>query len=40
MGDLFLQIRARYAQSDNEMLQRLATLQLVPGHQGYRKPKG
>jgi hypothetical protein len=40
MGDLFLQIRARYAQSDNDVLQRLATLQLVPGHQGYRKPKG
>jgi hypothetical protein len=40
MGDLFLQIRARYLQSDNEGLQRLATLQLVPGHQSYRKPRG
>ena len=40
MGDLFLQIRARYLQSDNEALQRLATLQLVPGHQSYRKPRG
>jgi hypothetical protein len=39
MGDLFLQIRARYADSDNEALQRLATLQLVPGHQSYRKPR-
>jgi hypothetical protein len=40
MGDLFLQIRARYLKSDNDVLQRLATLQLVPGHQGYRQPKG
>ena len=39
MGDLFLQIRSRYAASENEVLQRLATLQLVPGHQGHRKPK-
>ncbi len=39
MGNLFLQIKARYAQSDNEVLQRLATLQLVPSHQGHRKPR-
>lgn len=40
MGDLFLQIRERYLKSENDVLQRLATLQLVPGHQGHRKPKG
>jgi hypothetical protein len=40
MGDLFLQIRERYLKSENDVLQRLATLQLVPGHQGNRKPKG
>jgi hypothetical protein len=39
MGNLFLEIKARYAQSDNEVLQRLATLQLVPSHQGHRKPR-
>lgn len=39
LGDLFLQVRDRYAKSENEMLQRLATLQLIPGHQAHRQPK-
>jgi hypothetical protein len=39
MGNLFLQIRERYLSSDNEGLQRLAQLQLVPGHQQHRKAR-